>query len=116
MADDEKPITAEDLSAAASDMAHPLRNRSEPWTGEVPSRDDVIRKLHDGTADMLYLAGFCRSNSGGAAMVLQWLALERAELDRKWRQLDNDIWEIRGDPRDGPPHVLGPKPGQANGK
>jgi len=49
----------------------PLR---EPWTGEVPSRDDVLRKLHEGTADLLYLSAFCRNNAGGAAILLQHLA------------------------------------------
>ncbi len=49
-------------------------------------------------------------------MLLQALQAERDQLDRKWRQLDNDLWEIRGNPRDGPPHVLDAKPREGNGE
>ena len=51
----------------------PEPNRSEPWTGDVPSRDEVLRKLHEGSADLLYLSAFCRNNAGGAAILLQHL-------------------------------------------
>jgi len=88
----------------------------EPWTAGIPSRDEALRKLRDGTADLLWLSAFCRNNAGGAAMVLQAMEAERVDLDRKWRQLDNDLWEIRGDPRDGPPHVLAQKPREGNGE
>jgi hypothetical protein len=91
--------------------ARPEPNRREPWTRECPSHDDVARKLRDGTADMLYLAAFARNNAGGAALLLQAMEAERLKLDRKWRQLEIDLWEIRGDPRDGPPHVLEPREG-----
>ncbi len=96
--------------------ARPEPNRREAWTAECPSHDDVARKLRDGTADMLYLAAFARNNAGGAALLLQALEAERVKLDRKWRQLDNDIWAIRGNPSDGPPHVLDAKPREGNGE
>ncbi len=101
---------------AGDDNPKRSANRSEPWTGDVPSRDDVLRKLREGSADLLYLSAFCRNNAGGAAMLLQRLEAERAALDRKWRQLDNDLWEIRGNPSDGPPHVLDAKPREGNGE
>ena len=96
--------------------ARPEPNRREPWTGDVSSRDDAQRKLREGSADLLYLSAFCRNNAGGAAMLLQALEAERVNLDRKWRQLDNDLWEIRGNPSDGPPHVLDSKPREGNGE
>jgi hypothetical protein len=34
----------------------------------------VLRKLREGTADLLYLSAFCRNNAGGAAILLQHLA------------------------------------------
>lgn len=51
----------------------PEPKRREPWTADVPSREDVLRKLSEGTADLLYLSAFCRNNAGGAALVIQHL-------------------------------------------
>ncbi len=54
--------------------ARPQPNRREAWTAAVPSRDEVLRKLREGSADLLYLSAFCRNNAGGAAILLQHLA------------------------------------------
>lgn len=54
--------------------ARPEPTRRDAWTAAVPSRDEVLRKLREGTADLLYLAAFCRNNGGGAAILLQHLA------------------------------------------